>query len=194
MSFVIAFVFAIYLLLQKETLIRQLKKLIYAYMRKDFAEKLLKIAKTSNNIFANFTTGQFTEALILGFLCFIGMLILQIPYALTISVLIAFTALIPIVGALIGTAVGVLLILAVSPLKAVVFVIFLLILQQIEGNIIYPKVVGNSVGLPGIWVLVAITIGGSLWGIVGMLVSVPLVSVLYTILRDNVNQKLQEDK
>ena len=122
----------------------------------------------------------------------VGMLILGIPYALTIGVLIAFTALIPIVGAIIGCVIGAILILPTSPIKAVVFVIFLLILQQIEGNVIYPKVVGSSVGLPGIWVLVAITIGGSLWGLVGILLSVPLFSVIYTVLGENVTKKLEE--
>ena len=132
------------------------------------------------------------EALILGFLCMVGMLILNIPYAVTIGVLIAFTALIPIVGAIIGTVIGAILILAISPIKAVVFVIFLLILQQIEGNVIYPRVVGNSVGLPGIWVLVAISVGGSLWGLVGILLSVPLFSVIYAVLGEDVNSKLND--
>lgn len=191
-TFVLALAFALYALVQKEKLILQSKKLLYAYVRKDKADKVMRVARTANTTFTNFISGQFVEALILGFLCMLGMLILDIPHAVTIGVMIAFTALIPIVGAIIGTVIGAILILPVSPIKAVVFVIFLLILQQIEGNIIYPKVVGSSVGLPGIWVLVAISIGGSLWGLVGILLSVPLFSVIYAVLGENVNHKLKE--
>jgi len=190
-TFVLALAFAIYAVIQKEKLVRQAKKILYAYVKKEKADRVMKIARTSNNTFSKFISGQFIEALILGFLCMVGMLILNIPYAVTIGVMISFTALIPIVGAIIGTVIGAILILAVSPIKAVVFVIFLLILQQIEGNVIYPKVVGNSVGLPGIWVLVAISIGGSLWGLVGILLSVPLFSVIYAILGEDVNSKLK---
>ena len=191
-TFVLALAFALYALVQKEKLILQSKKLLYAYVQKDKADKVMRVARTANTTFTNFISGQFIEALILGFLCMLGMLILDIPHAVTIGVMIAFTALIPIVGAIIGTVIGAILILPVSPIKAVVFVIFLLILQQIEGNIIYPKVVGSSVGLPGIWVLVAISIGGSLWGLVGILLSVPLFSVIYAVLGENVNHKLKE--
>lgn len=193
-TFIIALAFAIYALAQKEKLILQSKKILYAYVKKEKADKVMHIAKTSNQIFSNFISGQFLEALILGFLCMLGMLVLNIPYAVTIGVLIAFTALIPIVGAIIGCVIGAILILAISPVKAVIFVIFLLILQQIEGNVIYPKVVGNSVGLPGIWVLVAISVGGNLWGLVGILLSVPLFSVIYTILSEDVNSKLEDKK
>ena len=193
-TFIIALAFAIYALIQKEKLISQSKKMLYAYVDKSKADKIMNIARTSNQTFSNFISGQFIEALILGFLCMVGMLILRIPYAVTIGVLISFTALIPIVGAIIGCVVGAILILAISPMKAVVFVIFLLILQQIEGNIIYAKVVGSSVGLPGIWVLVAITIGGSLWGLVGILLSVPLFSVIYTVLSEDVRKKLNDKK
>lgn len=191
-TFVLALAFALYALVQKEKLILQSKKLLYAYVQKDKADKVMRVARTANTTFTNFISGQFIEALILGFLCMLGMLILDIPHAVTIGVMIAFTALIPIVGAIIGTVIGAILILPISPIKAVVFVIFLLILQQIEGNIIYPKVVGSSVGLPGIWVLVAISIGGSLWGLVGILLSVPLFSVIYAVLGENVNHKLKE--
>ena len=193
-TFVLALAFALYALVQKEKLILQSKKLLYAYIEKDKADKIMRIARTANTTFTNFISGQFIEALILGFLCMVGMLILNIPYAVTIGVMIAFTALIPIVGAIIGTVIGAILILPLSPIKALVFVIFLLILQQIEGNIIYPKVVGSSVGLPGIWVLVAISIGGSLWGLVGILLSVPLFSVIYAVLSENVNLRLKEKK
>ena len=193
-TFIIALAFAIYALAQKEKLILQSKKILYAYVKKEKADKVMHIARISNQIFSNFISGQFLEALILGFLCMLGMLVLNIPYAVTIGVLIAFTALIPIVGAIIGCVIGAILILAISPVKAVIFVIFLLILQQIEGNVIYPKVVGNSVGLPGIWVLVAITVGGNLWGLVGILLSVPLFSVIYSILSEDVNSKLEDKK
>lgn len=193
-TFVLALAFALYALVQKEKLILQSKKLLYAYVEKDKADKIMRVARTANTTFTNFISGQFIEALILGFLCMVGMLILGIPHAVTIGVMIAFTALIPIVGAIIGTVIGAILILPISPIKAVVFVIFLLILQQIEGNIIYPKVVGSSVGLPGIWVLVAISIGGSLWGLVGILLSVPLFSVIYAVLGEDVNLRLRKKK
>ncbi len=130
--------------------------------------------------------------MILGVLCAIGMLILQIPYAVTIGILIAFTALIPIVGAFIGIVIGTILILSIEPVKALVFIIFILILQQLENNIIYPKVVGKSVGLPGIWVLLAVTVGGSLAGIVGMIIGLPIASVIYTIIRDETNDRLEK--
>lgn len=193
-TFIIALAFAIYALAQKEKLILQSKKMLYAYVKEKTADKIMNIARTANQTFSNFISGQFIEALILGFLCMVGMLLLNIPYAVTIGVLVSFTALIPIVGAIIGCVIGAIMILAYSPIKAVIFVIFLLILQQIEGNVIYPKVVGSSVGLPGIWVLVAITIGGSLWGLVGILLSVPLFSVIYAILGENVNSKLKNKR
>lgn len=191
-NFVIGFIFAIYILLQKEKLIRQAKKLLYAYLPNKRAHKIIHTASLANKTFNNFMTGQLTEAFILGFLCFIGMLILRIPYALTISVLIGFTALIPLVGAFLGAGIGVILIVVSSPIKAVVFVIFIIVLQQIEGNLIYPKVVGNSVGLSGMWVMVAITIGGSTMGLVGMVICVPIASVIYTVMSERVNIRLRK--
>ena len=191
-NFVIALIFAIYILLQKEKLGEQFKKLIKAYLPENLMNKTLKICTVSNSVFTKFITGQVTEAFILGFLCFIGMLILRMPYALTISVLIGFTALIPIFGAFIGAAIGFLLIAVQNPMLAVGFIIFIIILQQIEGNVIYPKVVGNSVGLPGIWVLVAVTVGGALWGIPGIAISVPLASILYALIREGVENRLRE--
>lgn len=185
-------VFAIYLLLQKETLGHQLRKLIFAFLKPDNAEGILAIGHRAHHIFSNFVTGQFTEALIIGVLCFIGMLILSMPYALVISALVGFTALIPVFGAFIGTGIGAFLILMVSPMKALWFIVFILVLQQLEGNLIYPKVVGSSIGLPGIWVLAAVTIGGSAFGILGMLVGVPLVSLIYSLLRDFVNLRLKQ--
>ena len=193
-NFVIAIVFAIYLLVQKEKLLSQLNKVLKAYLPVKKVNKINDIAKLSNKVCASFVSGQCLEALIIGLLCFIGMLILGIPYAATISVLIGVTALIPVYGAFIGTIVGAFLIFMVNPIKALIFVIFILILQQFEGNLIYPKVVGKSVGLPGIWVFVAVTIGASLAGVVGMLISVPIASICYSIIATDVNYRLQRKK
>lgn len=190
----IAFVFACYILLQKEKLHVQIKKVLFAYLPEKRVTSVLDICSLTYKTFSNFLTGQCVEALILGTMFFVVMGIIRLPYALLVGVLIAFTALIPIFGAFIGCAVGAFLILMVDPWKAVVFVILFLILQQIEGNLIYPKVVGNSVGLPSIWVLAAVSIGGSLMGVVGMLVFIPLVSVVYTIFRGDVYRRLAERK
>ena len=191
-TFVIAFVFACYILLQKEKLNIQIRKVMYAYMKEDLVKKVLDVCSLSYRTFSNFLTGQCLEAVILGTMFVICMGILQMPYAMLIGVLIAFTALIPIFGAFIGCVVGAFLILTVAPMKALVFVIMFLILQQIEGNLIYPRVVGSSVGLPSIWVLAAVSIGGSLMGVVGMLIFIPLVSVIYTIFRGDVYRRLEE--
>lgn len=191
-NFVVSIIFAIYILLQKEKLKRQAKKVVIAYLPEEKAKRFLYIADKANTTFVSFLTGQFMEAIVLGTLCCIGMLILRIPYAITVGVLIGFTALIPVVGAFIGIFVGSILILADMPSKVLVFIIFVLILQQIEGNVIYPKVVGDSVGLPAIWVLVAITIGGALGGVVGILLSVPICSILYTLLKEDVILKLKK--
>ena len=189
-TFFIAFVFACYILLQKEKLHVQMKKLLFAYLPKKRVEQALSVCSLTYRTFSNFLTGQCVEALILGTMFFVVMTIIRMPYAMLVGVLIAFTALIPIFGAFIGCVVGAFLILMVDPLKAVIFVIMFLVLQQIEGNFIYPKVVGNSVGLPSIWVLAAVSIGGSLMGVVGMLVFIPTVSVLYTLLRADVSRRL----
>lgn len=191
-NLVIGLIFAVYILLQKEKLGMQFRKIMQAYMKPELMEKTLKIFKVTNSAFTKFITGQVTEACILGFLCFLGMVVLGMPYALTIAVLIGFTALIPIFGAFIGAGIGALLIAVQSPMLALGFIVFIIILQQIEGNIIYPKVVGNSVGLPGIWVMVAVTVGGSLWGITGIAVSVPIASILYALLREDVNNRILE--
>lgn len=191
-SFLIGLIFAIYILLKKEDLARQSKKILKAYLSEKQENKIKEIAELSNKTFGNFISGQCLEALIIGILCFAGMFILQIPYASTVSVLIGFTALIPVFGAFIGIVVGAFLILMVDPTKAIIFVIFLLLLQQIEGNLIYPKVVGKSVGLPSIWVMVAVTVGAGVAGILGMLISVPLCSIIYSILKTDVNDKLKE--
>ena len=191
---VIAIIFAIYILMSKEKLQKQLTKILFAYVKKEKVRKILGIARLTRNTFANFLTIQCLEAVILGGLCIIGMLILQIPYAVQIGVLIGVTALIPIVGAFIGAAIGAILIASVDIMKVITFIIFIIILQQVEGNLIYPRVVGTSIGLPGIWVLVAVSVGASLFGIIGMLVAVPIFSVLYTILKVDVNKKLGEIK
>lgn len=189
-TFFIAFVFSCYILVQKERLAEQVKKLMRAFMPEDWNNILLALGSVVNKSFTNFFTGQCLEAVILGLMFLVVMAIIRLPYALLISVLIAFTALIPIFGAFIGCAVGALLIFMLSPMKALIFIIMFLVLQQIEGNFIYPHVVGNSVGLPSIWVLVAVTVGGSLMGLAGMLIFIPLTAVVYTILRGIVNRRL----
>lgn len=191
-SLVLGIVFAIYILLKKEDLARQSRKVLKAYLPEKKEKRIREIANLSNKTFGNFISGQCLEALIIGVLCFIGMFILQIPYASTISVLVGFTALIPVFGAFIGTVIGSFLILMVDPTKAIIFIIFILILQQLEGNLIYPKVVGKSVGLPGIWVMVAVTVGASIAGVLGMLLSVPICSVLYSILKTDVNNRIDQ--
>lgn len=188
----IGIVFAIYLLVEKDRLLYQLKKILNAYLPDKKVTKINKIAALSNKTFANFVSGQVLEAVIIGVLCFIGMLILQIPYVASVSILVGFTALIPVFGAFIGTFIGAFLIFMVSPIKALIFIIFILILQQFEGNLIYPKVVGKSVNLPSIWVLVAVTIGASISGIIGMLISVPICSIFYSILATDVNERLEQ--
>ncbi len=189
-TFVIAFVFSCYVVLQKEKLAVHVKKLFCAFMPEDWRNILFALGSAVNKSFTHFFTGQCLEAVILGLMFLVTMSIFRLPYALLISVLIAFTALIPIFGAFIGCGVGALLIFMVSPTQALVFIIMFLILQQIEGNFIYPHVVGNSVGLPSIWVLVAVTVGANLMGIVGMLIFIPLTSVVYTLLRGIVNRRL----
>lgn len=189
----ISIVFAIYILSNKEKLKMQIKKLAYAYLPKEKAEKFIKVSRLSKQTLKNFISGQVIEAIILGVLCAIGMTILKIPYAVTISVLMAFTALIPIIGAFLGAFIGVLLIVTINPMKALIFIIFILILQQIEGNLIYPKVVGKTIGLPGMWVLFAITVGGGFFGIIGMLLGVPIISVLYTLVKESVNERIDKE-
>lgn len=189
-NFVISLIFAIYILAQKEKLGEQFTKLIKAYIKPEIGDKIFKIFTITNSAFTKFITGQVTEACILGTLCFIGMLIFRMPYALTISVFIGFMALIPIFGAFIGAIIGFLLISVQNFSLAIGFIIFIIILQQIEGNVIYPRVVGTSVGLPGIWVLVVATLGGAFWGITGIALSVPIASIIYALLKESVNSRL----
>ena len=199
-NIVVGFIFSIYILLQKEKLSRQLKGIIYALFSKQKADTIFGIGRLSNDIFGKFITGQFLEAIILGLLCFVGMNLLSLtaifefPYSMMISVLIGFTALIPVVGAFLGTAIGALLILMQDPLQALWFIIFIIIIQQIDGNLIYPKVVGKSVGLPGIWVLFAVIAGGSVYGIMGVIIGVPLCSVIYCVIKNWVAAKLDKKK
>lgn len=188
----LAIVFSFYLLTNKEKLGSQIKQLLYAVLKEEHADYIIRVGRMANKTFANFLSGQCVEAVILGSLFFVSMSILQFPYALMISVLIGFTALIPVFGAFIGCAVGAFLILLVSPIRAFWFIVLFLCLQQFEGNVIYPKVVGNSVGLPAMWVLVAVTLGGSMMGVVGMLIYIPLFSVFYSLIRETVWMRLHK--
>lgn len=191
---IITLVFAIYMIAQKETLSRQINKVMKAYLKPKTINKINTVGTLANKTFSNFVTGQCLEALIFGSLVFVGMLIFRFPYASTIGVLLGFTALIPIFGAFIGTAIGFILIMMVSPVKAILFVVFIIILQQIEGNLIYPRVVGKSIGLPGMWVLLSVTVGGSIGGILGMLIATPLCSLLYALFTKMVNDRLKSNK
>lgn len=185
---VIGLIFSLYVLLDKEGLARRCKTLISTYLSK-VADKIFYVADVLDESFHSFIVGQCIEAVVLGTLCIIGMWILQFPYAVMIGVFIGFTALIPIAGAYIGAAVGAIMILTISPLQAVQFLVFIVVLQQIEGNLIYPKVVGESIGLPGIWVLTAITIGGGVLGIGGMLIAVPLFAAGYRLVREDLTRR-----
>lgn len=186
----IGIVFSVYCLFQKETLARQGRKLLYAFLKEKHADRIVKIFRLTNSTFSNFLSGQCVEVCILGGLFAISMTIFRMPYIPLISVLIALTAFIPIVGAWVGCVVGAFLILVKSPMLAVAFVVMFLVLQLIENNMIYPRVVGNSVGLSGMWVLVAVAIGGDLMGIIGMFLMIPVVSVLYTLLQEITNKRL----
>ena len=181
LNFILGFVFSIYVLASKESLGKLAKSVIYSIMKRERARKLISVVVLSNKAFSGFISGQCTEVLLIGVLCFIGMLIFRMPYAVMVSCVIAFTAFIPVFGPFIGTAIGAFFIFIESPIKALWFVIFIIILQQLESNIIYPKIMGKHVGLPGIWVLAAVTIGGGLFGVVGIIVSVPICSVIYTL-------------
>lgn len=192
MNVSIGFVFACYVLLQKEKLLQQIKKAMYAMFPEKPVRYLAYVWNLANRIFSSFITGQCIEAVILGSMFFVSMTILHFPYAMLVGVLISFTALIPLFGGIIGCWVAFFLILMISPVKAVLFLGLFLILQQIEGNLIYPHVVGGSVGLPSIWVLVAVTLGGSLMGIAGMLIFIPTVSVIYTLFREWVYARLEK--
>lgn len=179
----VALIFAVYLLAGKEKLKRQADTLLRAYLKPHWREKLLSILRLSNRTFSNYFAGQCIEAIIFGLLCFAGMLLFQLPYAVPISILLGVTALVPMIGAFIGIVLGSLMILTVSPLQMLFFLLLILVLQQIEGNLIFPKVVGTAINLPGLWTLVAVTLGGGLLGILGIFICVPATSVIYQLLR-----------
>lgn len=188
----IGLIFAIYILMQKENLGRQFRRLFYSFFPEKHVDRFLEVCHLTSSSFSSFLSGQCLEAFILGLMFFIAMSIFSMPYALMVAVLIGVTALIPIFGAFIGCFVGVLLIFIISPIQSLWFLVLFLVLQQVEGNFIYPRVVGGSVGLPSIWVLAAVTFGASMAGIIGMLFSIPLFSVIYTLLRETVRQRVRE--
>ena len=188
----VSVIFSVYLLGSKEKLQNQFNRLMKTYMKPKWNNKSRYVLSTLNDSFHRYTVGQCVEAVILGGLCTIGMLIFKMPYAGMIGTLIGFTALIPVAGAYIGAGIGAFMILTVSPVKAIWFLVFIVILQQLEGNIIYPRVVGSSIGLPGLWVLAAVTIGGGLFGILGMLIGVPIAAALYRMLRADLNKRESE--
>jgi len=188
---VIGLVFSLYCLVQKEILARQGRRLLYAFLPEYASDEIIRVFRLTNVTFSNFISGQCLEAIILGAMFAVVMAVLKLPYISLISVLIALTALVPIVGAFVGCIIGAFLILVNDPFQAVIFVAMFLVLQQIEGNLIYPKVVGTSIGLPGMWVLVAVTVGGEIMGIMGMLVMIPVVSVCYTLLREFTNKRVE---
>ena len=189
---VIGLVFALYCLARKEILARQARRLLYAFLPEKASDEIIRVMRLTNVTFSNFISGQCLEAIILGAMFAVTMAVLKLPYISLISVLIAVTALVPIVGAFVGCAVGAFLILVNDPLQAVIFLAMFLVLQQIEGNLIYPKVVGTSIGLPGMWVLLSVTVGGEIMGIMGMLVMIPLFSVVYTLLREITNKRVED--
>ena len=191
-TFLLGIVFAVNALLKKEKLVLQTKKLLYSYLKEAYADRIIYIGIMCNLAFSSFLSGQCTEAVILGTIIFICMNILGLPYAMLIAMFIGVTSLIPILGGFIGSTLGAVLIFMVSPFKMVIFVIMFVVVQQIEGNLIYPHVVGNSVGLPAIWVLVAVTVGGNLAGVAGMFISIPACSVIYALLRDAANERLRK--
>jgi predicted PurR-regulated permease PerM len=191
-NFFIAMIVSIYLLVSKEDLCRQIKKLTYAFLPRSWADECVEIVRLSSQCFTNFVTGQLMEACILGLLCFVGMTIFRFEYAFLISMMIGVSAIIPVVGAFIGTVPGVLLLLFVEPMQAIWFVVFILVLQQIEGNLIYPKVVGESVGLPALWVLMGIVVGGGVGGVLGMLLGVPVFTIVYKLTSKITHDRLQK--
>lgn len=191
---IVGIIIAVYILLQKERIADICTKAAKAFLKEAQYEKVMEVARLSRQSFASFITGQLLEACILGGLCFVGMLIFGFPYASVVSVLVGVTALIPMFGAWIGGGISAILIVMVDPMKALLFLIFIVVLQQLEGNIIYPKVVGKSIGLPGLLVIIAVIVGGNLFSVVGILVSVPLCSVLYTLFKEAIDEKLEKKK
>lgn len=189
---VFGLVFALYCLARKEVLARQGRRILYSILPEHFSDETIRILRLTNSTFSNFISGQCLEAVILGCLFAVAMAIMKMPYIPLVSVLIAVTALVPIVGAFVGCFLGAFFILVNDPLQALIFIAMFLILQQIEGNLIYPKVVGTSIGLPGMWVLVAVTVGGDLMGVAGMLIMIPISSVLYALLREFTDRRVAD--
>lgn len=186
---VISVIFALYILAGKERLARQFQSLADVYLKEKTRRCLMEILSTAHHCFTRFFVGQFTEAVIIGVLCTIGMLIFRFPYATMIGTLIGATALLPMVGAYIGAFLGAFMIFTINPLQAAAFLVFIVILQQLEGNLIYPRIVGSSIGLPGLWVLAAVTIGGGIGGIIGMLLAVPTAATIYQLLQKDVRKR-----
>ncbi|MFL0194401.1 AI-2E family transporter [Clostridium sp. WILCCON 0269] len=191
-EFILAFIFAIYILAQKEKLGTQFKKLLYAFVKKEKVYSILKLLNLTSKTFSNFITGQCTVSAILGVMFFVTLMLFKMPYALVISILIGFFSIIPVLGSVIGFCLGAFLILMVSPIKAGIFIFIFLAIKQLEDNLIYPKIVGNSIGLPSIWVIFAITLGGKTFGVPGMILFIPLFSVAYVLLRKEVNIRLEK--
>ena len=183
---VVGFIFSIYFLMGKEILNVQLKRFMNVYLKESWHHKLMHYVYVLDECFRQYIVGKCIDAVILGVMCALGMAVFRFPYAVMIGALVGFTALIPVAGAYIGAGVGAVMILTISPIKALLFIVFIIVLQQIEGNLIYPKVMSSSIGLPGVWVLAAITVGGSLSGIVGMLIGVPIAAAVYQIVREDV--------
>ncbi|HSR04834.1 MAG TPA: AI-2E family transporter [Proteiniclasticum sp.] len=192
MNIILGLIFAIYILGDKENLGRQVRRILYAYLPEKRVDQFLGITSLTSDIFQKFVTGQLTESVILGTMFVVTMLIFQFPYAVVVGVLVTITAIIPIVGAFIAMAIGFFLIFVNNPTQAFWFLLLFLVLQQIEGDFIYPKVVGNSIGLPALWVLVAVMVGGGLYGILGILLAVPISSVFYVLLKRNVGNRLED--
>ncbi len=191
-NFVIGFIIAIYILLSKEKLLVQCKKIAYAFLSESYAKKLIGVSHLVSFKFSRFIAGQCMDGVILGTLCFIGMTIFDMPYAILISCIIAIADLIPIFGTFIGSAIAAFIIFMVKPITALYFIIMIVIIQQIEGNLVYPFVVGNSIGLSSFWILVPIFVGSSTFGVLGIIIGVPLFSVIYTLASGYINNKLKE--
>ena len=190
----LSIVFSIYMLAGREKLSNQCARLLRAYAPARYVDPIIRVAELTGRTFTSFVSGQLTEACILGALCALGMLFIQADYAPLIGVIVGASALVPVVGAYAGAGLSAFLLVMISPIRALIFLVFLGILQQIEGNVIYPRVVGTSIGLPGIWVLTAVTLGGGLFGLPGVLLSVPTASVLYTLLKEDVTARLKPQK
>lgn len=191
-TFIMAFILAIYMVMSKEKMANQMTRFLTAYFPEKVRNICFNIGKTANESFSNYIVGKCIDAVIVGIMCTIGMLILQLPYAAMIGVIVGVTALVPIIGGYIGLIVGAFLILMINPMQSFEFIVFLLIMQTFEGNVIYPKILGTTIGLPAMWILGAVMIGGSLMGVVGMLISVPIVSTIYTLVGESVNIRIEK--